>query len=128
MRERPFAMSVTEPSEASTVPVDALTIAAGEDVAAVAPAPARSQSELAHELDGLSLKQALIDFEVANARTRDLTQRLVALVAENRALEQELTDVREQFERERALWTQVRGSQAFRLASRIWNLRNALKG
>jgi DNA mismatch repair protein MutH len=121
-------MSVTEPSEASTVPVDALTIAAGEDVAAVAPAPARSQSELAHELDGLSLKQALIDFEVANARTRDLTQRLVALVAENRALEQELTDVREQFERERALWTQVRGSQAFRLASRIWNLRNALKG
>jgi hypothetical protein len=121
-------MSVTEPSEASTVPVDALTIAAGEDVAAVAPAPGRSQSELAHELDGLSLKQALIDFEVANARTRDLTQRLVALVAENRALEQELTDVREQFERERAVWSQVRGSQAFRLASRIWNLRNALKG
>jgi hypothetical protein len=121
-------MSVTEPQAASTVPVDALTIAAGEDVEAVAPSPTRSPDTLAGQMDALSLQQALIDFEVANARTRDLTQRLVGLAADNQRLEHELAEVREEFDRERALWTEVRGSHAFRLASRIWNLRNALKG
>ncbi len=126
-------MPVTEPHEASTIPVDALTIAAGEDVEAVAPLPDKPPAnagagELTDQMDALSLHQALIDFEVANARTRDLTQRLVELAADNRRLEEELAEVREEFARERALWTEVRGSQAFRLASRIWNLRNALKG
>jgi hypothetical protein len=121
-------MPVTEPHGASTVPVDALTIAAGEDVEVVAPAPSRPADELAGQLDALSLQQALIDFEVANARTRDLTQRLVGLAADNRRLEEELAEVREVLATERALWAEVRGSHAFRLASRIWNLRNALKG
>src|SRR3954447_22827670 len=101
-------MAVTEPSEASTVPVDALTIAAGEDVRAVAPAPTRKQAELADKLDSLSLTQALIDFELANARTRDLTQRLVGLVEENTRLEGELAEVTAELAAERELWAEVK--------------------
>ena len=105
-RERPSTMPVTEPHEASTIPVDALTIAAGEDVEAVAPLPDSLPAhavaaELSEQMDALSLRQALVDFEVANARTRDLTQRLVELAEDNQRLERELAEVREQLETER---------------------------
>jgi len=39
-----------------------------------------------------------------------------AAIGRQLRLEQELTEVRDELERERALWTEVRGSQAFRLA------------
>jgi chromosome segregation ATPase len=38
---------------------------------------ADSQQDLAREIDALSLTQALLDFEMANARVLDLTARLV---------------------------------------------------
>ena len=111
------------------VPDDALLEAAGEAPGPVAPSDGvRAQSQLADEMDELSLRQALVDFEVANARTRDLTQRLVALVDDNHRLERELAELRDELERERDLIAQQRNSQAYKLASRIWNLINALKG
>jgi regulator of replication initiation timing len=121
-------MSVTEPTTAPGVPVDALAVAAGEEAEGTVAETPRAHDDLADQMDALSLRQALIDFEVANARTRDLTQRLVKLVEENGRLELELAELRAEIEAEREVWTQVKGSQAFRLASRIWNLRNALKG
>jgi chromosome segregation ATPase len=49
-----------------------------------------SSAELSRELDRLSLTQALVDFEVANARVTDLTQRLVDAANEIAALKAEL--------------------------------------
>ena len=47
-------------------------------------------TEIDKELDRLSLTQALVDFEVANARVTDLTQRLIDAANEIAALRQEL--------------------------------------
>jgi hypothetical protein len=41
------------------------------------PEPGRTDSELERQIDALSLNQALLDFELANARVLDLTARLV---------------------------------------------------
>lgn len=49
-----------------------------------------SSTELARELDRLSLTQSLLDFEVANARVTDLTQRLIGASNEIIALRAEL--------------------------------------
>lgn len=49
-----------------------------------------TSTELTHELDRLSLNQALLDFEVANARVTDLTQRLIEAANEIAALRAEL--------------------------------------
>lgn len=118
-----------EPTAPVGVPDDALLEAAGEAPGPAAPVEiTRSQVQLADEMDELSLRQALVDFEVANARTRDLTQRLVALVDDNHRLERELAELREELVKERELIAQQRSSQAYKLASRIWNLINALKG
>ena len=47
-------------------------------------------TDLNSELDRLSLTQALLDFEVANARVTDLTQRLMDAADEIAALKGEL--------------------------------------
>lgn len=49
-----------------------------------------TSTELGRELDRLSLTQALLDFEVANARVTDLTQRLIDASNEIAALRAEL--------------------------------------
>jgi hypothetical protein len=49
-----------------------------------------TSTDLARELDRLSLTQALLDFEVANARVTDLTQRLIEAANEIAALRDEL--------------------------------------
>lgn len=82
-------------------------------------------ADLEHELDRLSLSQALRDFEVANARVVDLTQRLVGASKELVAVRQELEMLRREHEELRSTHEQMRRSRAFRLASRIWAIRNA---
>jgi hypothetical protein len=52
--------------------------------------PAAAATPLADTIDLLSLEQALLDVEVANARVIDLTERLTASTAELRALRQQL--------------------------------------
>ena len=51
--------------------------AATDQTATTAPVLAMSADELTHRLDRLNLTQALLDFEIANARVLDLTARLV---------------------------------------------------
>ncbi len=85
-----------------------------------------SPTELERELDRLSLTQALRDFEVANARVLDLTQRLIAASNDLVAVRQELESLRREHDELRSTHEQMRRSRAFKLANRIWAIRNAL--
>ena len=110
------------------------------------------QKRVVAELERLSLEQALLDVEVANARVIDLTSRLVeanqrsaAARAEADALRAHITsldaanDVRrsvadaELTARQSALDAQAahldaqKASTAYRWAAKVWNLRNALR-
>ena len=84
-------------------------------------------ASLREEIDRLSLEQALRDFEVANARVMDLTQRLIS--ANDKVVEQqtELDRLRVELAELRAVHEAMRGSAAFRMANKIWALRNALR-
>ena len=83
---------------------------------------------VAAELDELSLTQALLDFEVANARVIDLTQRLVEADRVIAELRTELDEARAELTEITSVHERMQGSQAFRLASKIWALRNAVRG
>jgi chromosome segregation ATPase len=84
-------------------------------------------ASLREEIDRLSLEQALRDFEVANARVVDLTQRLIS--ANDRVVDQqrELDQLRVELTQLRSVHESMRGSAAFRTANKIWALRNALR-
>jgi predicted nucleic acid-binding Zn-ribbon protein len=69
------------------------------------------------DLDPISLEQALLDVDVANARVIDLTKRLTALTKELRST---TSDLQKAKLRNRTLQTelaQIKGSRAFRSAS-----------
>lgn len=55
--------------------------------------PAEAATPIVDTIDRLSLEQALLDVEVANARVIDLTERLTASNAELRLLRQQLAPV-----------------------------------
>jgi hypothetical protein len=55
--------------------------------------PAEVASPITETIDRLSLEQALLDVEVANARVIDLTERLTTATAELRALRQQVSSV-----------------------------------
>ena len=79
------------------------------------------------ELDRLSLEQALLDFDVANGRVNDLTERLLAASRELNEARQELEQVRAELDGLRDTHDRMRGSAAYRLANRIWEIRHFLK-
>lgn len=95
---------------------------------ASAKASAMNVDAVAADLDELSLTQALLDFEVANARVLDLTQRLVEANRTIEELRTEVDEVRAELTDLKSIHKQMQGSQAFRLASKIWALRNAVRG
>ncbi len=78
------------------------------------------------ELDRLSLTQALVDTEMATARVIDLTERLVDAREQVVNLRSELEHQRIEYAQYRAEEEQMKSSAAYRLASRIWAVRNAL--
>lgn len=78
------------------------------------------------QLDRLSLEQALRDVDVANARVADLTQRLIGLGDELLAARSDLDATRRELAELRATVDRMRSSRAFRLANRIWAVRNAV--
>lgn len=82
--------------------------------------------DLGAEMDRLSLTQALHDFEVANARVVDLTQRLIGTGRELTETRQQLAALQRQHDELRATHESMQRSRAFRLANRIWAIRNAL--
>lgn len=55
--------------------------------------PAEVASPITETIDRLSLEQALLDVEVANARVIDLTARLTTATAELRVLRQQVSTV-----------------------------------
>lgn len=83
-------------------------------------------TDLSTEMDQLSLTQALHDFDVANARVADLTQRLIGTGRELAALREQLASLQREHEDLRSTHEQMQRSRAFKLASRIWAIRNAL--
>ena len=91
----------------------------GEDVEA---------DSIERAIDRLSLEQALRDFEVANARVIDLTQRLVA--SNHQVIEQqrELDERRVAYQTLHADFLAMRASAAYKLAAKFWALRDSLRG
>ena len=81
---------------------------------------------LEEQLDRLSLTQALVDAEMATARVIDLTERLVDAREQIVNLRSELEHVRIEFTQYRVQQERMQSSAAFRLAARIWAVRNAL--
>lgn len=89
--------------------------------------PVRADDDaLQHELDRVSLTQALFDTEVATARVIDLTERLVGARQQISGLRGELESLKTEYAQYRAEQDRIQGSRAFRLAERLWALRNAL--
>jgi predicted nucleic acid-binding Zn-ribbon protein len=82
---------------------------------------------LEEELDRLSLTQALVDTEMATARVLDLTERLIDARQQIVKLSGELEHLRNEYHEYKVEQEQVRSSAAFRLATRIWAVRNALR-
>lgn len=85
-----------------------------------------SGADVGGEMDRLSLAQALHDFEVANARVVDLTQRLIGTGRELAAAREHLASLQREHEALRSTHEQMQRSRAFKLANKIWAIRNAL--
>jgi predicted nucleic acid-binding Zn-ribbon protein len=83
--------------------------------------------ELERELDRLSVEQALRDFEIANARTIDVTQRLVDLSTEVRELREQLVSTQEALAASRAENNAIRASATFRVAELTTKIRARLR-
>ncbi|HEY5335761.1 MAG TPA: hypothetical protein VIJ71_07040 [Mycobacteriales bacterium] len=87
----------------------------------------KEETTLKEEIDRLSLEQALRDFEIANARVVDLTQRLISSNDKVLSIRRDLDILRVEMAELRATHEAMRGSAAFRIANRIWALRNAAR-
>jgi hypothetical protein len=86
------------------------------------------------ELDRLNLEQALIDFEIANARVVDLTGRVTGLSSELLRLRTEVGDVRLQLAQARAEAevlraesAEIKRSLAYRAARKLGDGRAAMR-
>lgn len=96
--------------------------------ATISPSPPRElpPTDLERQLDELSLKRALIDFDVANARVVDLTHRYVEATEEIKRLRKELDALRIEHGNVLADLDRTRNTKAYKIAERIWALRRAL--
>jgi hypothetical protein len=89
--------------------------------------PAGGDAQLERELDRLSLEQAVRDFEIANSRVVDLTQRLIS--ANQHIVElQRLNDISETALVEvQTRYAEVVTSRAYQLAQRAGAIRSLLR-
>jgi hypothetical protein len=78
------------------------------------------------QLDRLSLTQALVDTDMATARVIDLTERLIDARSQLFDTRSELERLRVEYARHKVEQEQMQRSAAYRLASKIWAVRNAL--
>lgn len=99
----------------------------GSSTAESGPEAAGSPTRLTQDLDRLSLVQALSDTEAATARVIDLTERLVDARQQITSLRGELERMRIEHHQYRAEEEAMKASMAFRIASVIWNTRNAIR-
>lgn len=96
-------------------------------IAPTANGPAADTASLEQELDRVSLTQALIDTEAATARVIDLTERLIDARTQINDLRKEMDALRIEHHELRNEHEAMQHSAAFRLATSIWNIRNALR-
>jgi hypothetical protein len=82
---------------------------------------------LKEELDRLSLTQALVDAEMATARVIDLTERLVDARQQLVRLRTELEHLRIDYTQYRAEQERIQVSPAYRLATKLFAIRDALR-
>ncbi len=79
------------------------------------------------DLDDISLAQALLDVDIANARVIDLTKRLTTLTKELRRSTSDLQKAKLRNRRIAAELEEIKGSRAFRSASTAQRLMAAAK-
>lgn len=91
-----------------------------------APDALGATADLGVEIDRLSLVQALHDFDVANARVIDLTQRLLGAGRELAAVREQLASLQREHEALRAAHEGMQRSRAYKLAHTIFAIRKAL--
>ena len=91
--------------------------------------PARSEAgpELEHELDRLSLEQALRDFEIANARVIDLTQRLITANERITELQRACDETTTSLVEAQTQLAALTEAAAYRIAGKIWAVRNLVR-
>lgn len=138
-----LAEAVHADAVATDGPVAALVVANSQDAhraASTADAPSDSTpsseaDDLRRQMDALSLTQALLDFEMANARVLDLTARLVeansrvlGLQSEVDAARHTADDVRASLAAREAELVALRSSRSYKLAERIQMLLRAVRG
>lgn len=94
-----------------------------------------TSEELKRQIDALSLEQALIDFERANARVLDLTARLVEsqkrvldVQGEGDQLRAEIAALRDALAAAQARSAEITSSRAYKWSNRMVAIRNALRG
>jgi predicted nucleic acid-binding Zn-ribbon protein len=76
--------------------------------------------------DGALLEQTLRDFEIANRRVIDLTERLLHIEKQLDDQESELQTLRARNAELEHQYTSWQQSKAFRTAERVWAIRGAL--
>jgi chromosome segregation ATPase len=79
------------------------------------------------DLESLSLEQAVKDFEIANARVMDLTQRLISAQHLSVQRQTEIEQLRVEIAKLRTELRQLRNTRAFRLAERYWTVLGAFR-
>jgi hypothetical protein len=86
-----------------------------------------SDTSLESQLDSLSLEQALIDFERANARVIDLTQRLLEASDEVIELKEKLRVALDELKAVRYENEMIKSSRPFKLLISIRGVRDFLR-
>jgi hypothetical protein len=84
-------------------------------------------ASLTEQMDRLSLDQALRDFELANARVLDLTQRLITATNEINGLRHQLESLRIEYGALVASNDEMARSRAFKMARMVSELRRTLR-
>jgi hypothetical protein len=83
--------------------------------------------EVTAEIDRVSLAQALQDVEIANGRVMDLTQRLISANQEVVELRRALDEARVAQGALQRDNEEIRASAGYRIASRLWIVKTALR-
>jgi hypothetical protein len=89
-------------------------------------APTAARDGLQETIDALSLEQALLDADVAINRSHDLMLRLVELRAQLAEERAEKLALQAQLEESEARYVAVIGNRAYKLAHRVWSIRQAI--
>ncbi len=119
--------NVAAKSRAKTTKAAAAAKPSGTPAAEESTSPLAS-GELEREMDRLSLEQAVRDFEIANARVIDLTQRLISANGRVVELQQDLDRHQAALVDVTTRHQAVLNSQAYRLADKLRTVRNLLRG